>query len=55
MCVDGAADMGKSSARTHGQGKCGVLQVFPGHLSPRSLLVYLLSVLVLTFAKFFNT
>lgn len=22
MCVDGAADMGKSSARTHGQGKC---------------------------------
>lgn len=22
MCVDGAADMGKSSARTHGQGEC---------------------------------
>lgn len=21
MCVDGAADMGKSSARTHGQGE----------------------------------
>lgn len=29
MCVDGAADMGKSSARTHGQGEC-----LPAHSTP---------------------
>lgn len=47
MCVDGAGDMGKSSARTHGQGEYSVVSIVQysvppsGHLSSRPPLTFM--------------